>query len=145
EGHDEVLFAGDFWSALGGADALLPGLRLTGIGDLPSAFRVSALAAASVGVAGLAATELAAQVGGAEPRVSVNRLLASAWFGSAVRPAGWSVPPVWDPFTRNYRAARGGWVRLHTNAAHHRTAALRVLGATEATDPADVRRLVGRW
>lgn len=143
--HQEVPFAAEFWAALGGADALLPGLRVTGIGDLPSAFRVSALAAASVGVAGLAATELAALVGGAEPRVSVNRLLASAWFGSAVRPAGWTVPPVWDPYSRNYRAARGGWVRLHTNASHHRAAALRVLRADETTDPADVRRLVGRW
>ncbi|MBF0671689.1 MAG: CoA transferase [Salinibacterium sp.] len=145
EGHESVPFAAEFWAALGGSDALLPGLRVTGIGDLPSAFRVSALAAASIGVAGLAATELAALVGGAEPRVSVNRLLASAWFGSAVRPAGWSVPPVWDPFTRNYRAARGGWVRLHTNAAPHRAAALRVLGADDSSDPADVRRLVGRW
>lgn len=96
-------------------------------------------------MAGLAATELAALVGGAQPRVTVNRLLASAWFGSAVRPSGWSVPPVWDPFTRNYRAANGGWVRLHTNAPHHRDAALRVLGVDGAVDPADVRRIVGRW
>lgn len=119
---------------------------MTGIGDLPSVFRVSEFAAASVGVAGLAATELAQAFGGAVPRVSVNRLLASAWFGSAVRPAGWSVPPVWDPFTRNYRAAHGGWVRLHTNAPHHRLSALRVLGfAGDDVDPADVRGVVGRW
>ncbi|MCW4386411.1 CoA transferase [Salinibacterium sp. SYSU T00001] len=138
-------FTGQFWRALDGADALLPGLRVTGVGDLPSAFRVSEFAAASVGVAGLAAAELASLVGGPSPRVSVNKLLASAWFGSAVRPAGWSLPPVWDPYTRNYRAADGGWVRLHTNAPHHRAAALGVLGVDDSADPVDVRRFVGRW
>lgn len=38
-------------------------------------------------------------------------------------------PPaaLWDPFAGDY-ATRDGWIRLHTNAAHHRQAMEKVLG-----------------
>jgi hypothetical protein len=47
------------------------------------------------------------------------------------RPLGWEVPPLWDPIAGDYRA-RNGWIRLHTNYASHRAAALRAL---ELDDP----------
>jgi hypothetical protein len=37
------------------------------------------------------------------------------------------MPAPWDPIAGDYRAL-DGWIRLHTNAPHHRAAALRVLG-----------------
>ncbi|HWH26637.1 MAG TPA: CoA transferase, partial [Pseudolysinimonas sp.] len=40
---------------------------------------------------------------------------------------GWSLPSPWDAIAGDY-ATVDGWVRLHTNAPHHRAAALRVLG-----------------
>lgn len=134
-------FTAELWSALGGDPSWLAALIVTGDGDLPSAYRVSDLAVASIGVAGLAAAERVASSSGMLPSVEVDRELASAWFGSAVRPVGWTLPGVWDPLARNYRS-RDGWIRLHTNAPHHRAAVLAVLGVRG--DPSDVRRAVAR-
>jgi hypothetical protein len=133
-------FVDELWAALGGAPTMLGHLSVRGEGDLPSAYRVTDLAVASIGVAALAAAELV----GADsaPAVTVDRGLASAWFGSAVDPVGWTLPPVWDPLARNYRT-RDGWIRLHTNAPHHRSAALAVL-AVEG-DFFAVNRAVGGW
>lgn len=96
-----------------------------GTGSLPSVFAVSDLAAASVAAAGLA---LAGLVGTTRtpPPVTVDRRLASFWFASSLRPEGWVPPPPWDPVAGDYRAA-DGFIRLHTNALHHRAAALHVL------------------
>src|SRR5204863_10078531 len=43
----------------------------------------------------------------------------------------------WDPVAADYRS-RGGWVRLHTNYAWHRAAALRALGLPPGADRAGV-------
>ena len=110
------------WAALGGAPDAIRGLRRTGSGDLPSAFGVSELAEATVAAAALAVAEFT----GASD-AWVDRRLASLWFGQAVRPLGWEMPGVWDAVAGDYRAA-DGWIRLHTNAPHHRAAVLRVLG-----------------
>lgn len=135
-------FAAQFQAALGGPPDALDDLSVSGSGDLLSAYRVTDLAVASIGVAGLAAAELVRSVTGEARRVTVDRALASAWFGSAVAPVGWTLPSVWDPLARNYRA-KNGWIRLHTNAPPHRAAALAVLGAL--ADPSDVSRAVRRW
>jgi formyl-CoA transferase len=137
-----VPFATEFQAALGGPPDALDRLSVSGEGELHSAYRVTDLAVASIGVAGLAAAELVESVTGESRQVTVDRALASAWFGSAVAPVGWMLPSVWDPLARNYRA-RNGWIRLHTNAPPHRAAALAVLGAL--ADPSDVRRAVRRW
>src|SRR5260364_213701 len=46
-------------------------------------------------------------------------------------------PPaaLWDEFAGDYASA-DGWIRLHTNAAHHRAAMERVLGQHADLDPA---------
>jgi len=57
----------------------------------------------------------------------VNRELAAGWCSNSVRPVGWPIPEAWDEFAGDYQCA-DGWIRLHTNAPHHRVAALGVLG-----------------
>ncbi len=130
------------WGSVGGEAAWLPNVTFDGTGDLPSVFAVSDLAAASVGAAGLAIAELLSLDGGPRPAVRVDRRLASFWFGTTLRPEGWSTPPAWDPIAGDYQA-RDGWIRLHTNAPHHRAAALTVLGTKEDKDA--VTAAVALW
>jgi len=130
------------WSALGGEADWLERMRFVGEGDLPSVFAVSDLAGASVGAACLAVSELLAARHGNGPQATVDRRLAAFWFRSSIRPRGWSTPPSWDAVAGDYRAA-DGWIRLHTNAPHHRAAALAVLGA--AADREEVARAVRSW
>lgn len=117
-------------------------LSFTGAGQLPSVFPVTDLASAAVAVAGLALAELAAPSGEVVPWVWVDRRLASFWFGGSLRPIGWTLAPLWDAFAGDYQAA-DGWIRLHTNAPHHRAAALSVLGG--AAERETVARAVARW
>jgi crotonobetainyl-CoA:carnitine CoA-transferase CaiB-like acyl-CoA transferase len=106
------------------------------LGDeaLPGDFDVSGLAAASIASAGAAVRTL---VGGDGP-VRVSRRLASLWFASSLRPLNWSPPSPWNEYSKDYRTANG-WVRLHTNAPHHRAAALAVLGHPGTPDAAEQR------
>jgi CoA-transferase family III len=124
----ESPFLPAIWQALGGAPAALDRVRVDDLDRLPSVFAVSELAVASVAAAGLAMSEWIAAGRGVGPEVRVSQRLASMWFATSLRPIGWAVPPAWDPVAGDYRS-RDGWIRLHTNAPAHRTAALRVLGA----------------
>lgn len=137
-----VIYAQEIWKAVGGDPAHLCHLGVTGQGALPSVFHVTDLAAAAVGAASLAIAELSSLRSGAFAAVSIDRRLASFWFLTSLRPQGWTMPPQWDAVAGDYRAA-DGWIRLHTNAPHHREAALAVL-ATRA-DRVAVERAVARW
>ncbi|MVW88202.1 acyl-CoA transferase [Pseudomonas sp. PB101] len=117
-------------------------IPFTSSGALPSAFAVTDLACASIAAAGQAASELLHQQTGHLPDLEVDRRLASFWFATSIRPLGWSVPPLWDPVAGDY-ATRDGWIRLHTNAPHHRAAAQSVLGA--CTDRAAMADKVASW
>ncbi|MBT2339230.1 MULTISPECIES: CoA transferase [Pseudomonas] len=114
----------------------------TGEGALPSAFAVTELACASLAAAGQAVAELIHQHTGRLPALEVDRRLASFWFATSLRPIGWNLPPMWDPVAGDYATA-DGWIRLHTNAPHHRLAAEKVLGA--CIDRADMATKVARW
>ncbi len=114
----------------------------TSAGALPSAFAVTDLAVASIGAAGQAVARLIQQQTGRLPSVSVDRRLASLWFSSSIRPVGWQVPPLWDPVAGDYASA-DGWIRLHTNAPHHRAAAEQVLGPV--ADRAEMATKVATW
>ncbi len=126
------------WTALEGAADELNNVRFDGLGDLPSIFAVSDLAAGSVAAAALAIAAL----GGTGAPVRVDRRLASLWFGTSIHPVGWQVPPAWDPIAGDYQTA-DGWIRLHTNAPHHRQSALRVLGV--AAEKEAVAATVRTW
>ena len=117
-------------------------LTLTEAGALPSTFAVTDLACASLGAAGQAVAQLIQQQTGRLPGVSVDRRLASFWFASSIRPVGWETPPLWDPVAGDYASA-DGWIRLHTNAPHHRAAAERVLG--KAADRSEMAAYVAKW
>ncbi|KQQ45840.1 acyl-CoA transferase [Duganella sp. Leaf126] len=135
---------GAAWSALDMPSAALEKLTFGGAGALPSCYAVTDLAAASVGAAALAVRELAlAQGTGTAPApVQVDRRLASLWFGWSLDPVGWQAPAPWDAIAGDYACA-DGWIRLHTNASHHRDAALALLGC--AADRAAVARAVAQW
>ena len=125
------------WAALDGPAGMLEGLTLTGARRmLPSAFDVTGFATATVAAAALAVAELAAaRRGGAPGAVAVDRRAASAAFAGEgiLSPLGWERPPVWDPVAGDYPTL-DGWVRLHTNYAHHRDAVARALGVPAERD-----------
>ncbi|MEM8577481.1 MAG: CoA transferase [Pseudomonadota bacterium] len=114
-----------------------PEVQMTNPATLPSCYQTSALAASSIGAAG---RELAALTGA--ERVTLDGAHASAWFDMTLQPIGWEMPSVWDDIAGVYRA-QDGWIRLHTNAPHHRAAALEVLGCAPEADA--VKQAVAAW
>jgi hypothetical protein len=133
----------DIWAALGQPAELLDHVHAVGMGqgDLPSVYAVTDLAAASVGAAALSMASLLARRQSRMPAVQIDRALASRWFAYSIQPQGWSLPPAWDPISGDYET-RDGWIKLHTNAPHHRAAALRALGL-DPHDAAMRRETVG--
>lgn len=119
--------------------------RLTGADPvLPSSFAVGTAAQASIAAAALAACELGHLRGTPRQQVAVDMLHAAlectAWFSLDGR-----VTPQWDPFSGLYRCA-DGWVRVHTNFAHHRDGALRLMGLDPLTaQPADAEAAMRGW
>lgn len=137
--HDQSkIFAAQIGDALYGPPGRLDALHVSGTGALSSAFAVTDLAAGSVAAAGLALAEIA----GMDEPVRVDRRLASFWFAASIRPDGWSLPAAWDSIAGDYRT-NDGWIRLHTNAPHHRAAAERVLG--RQADKAGMAGAVSGW
>lgn len=126
-------------AALGLSHTPIP---FTDRGALPSAFAVTELACTSMAAAGQAVSQLIEQQTGHLPDIEVDRRLASFWFSTSLRPMDWQVPPLWDPVAGDY-ATQDGWIRLHTNAPHHRAAAERVLGA--CADRAAMAAKVAQW
>ncbi|WP_424814520.1 CoA transferase [Roseococcus sp. YIM B11640] len=131
-------FLREIWTALEGPAEATQTVRFTGEGALPSSFAVTGLAAASIGAAGLAAAELTSAL----PQVTVDRRLASLWFAWTLKPDGWTMPAPWDAVAGDYRTA-DGWIKLHTNAPHHRAAALSVLRAPNEREA--VAKAVAGW
>lgn len=116
-----------------------PSLQISEVGDaeLPSCFAVTDLATASFRAA---AVELGVLIHAQE--VTIDRRLAAQWFDMTLQPQGWVMPDVWDAIAGVYTCS-DGWIRLHTNAPHHRDAALRVLGCS--ADRAAVGSAVANW
>ncbi len=115
---------------------------------LPSVFDVTGLATASVGIATAAvAGFVAARTGAAAPtRASTPVRASAAFIGELLfAPRGWERPAIFDPVAGDYQAA-DGWIRLHTNYAAHRAAALAALGLPDdaATDRDAVAAVVRR-
>jgi len=130
------------WAGLGGPHNLLSSVEFRGRGVLPSVFAVEDFASAAVGAAGLAIGELLQADSGRSDAVTVDRKLASLWYIGSIQPVGWSLPSPWDAVAGDYETA-DGWIRLHTNAPHHRAAALSVLGVSPERDA--VTRAVANW
>ncbi len=137
----------ELFAHLHGSPELVSRSRAHGGPIFSSSFDVTGLARDAVSIANLAASELlAARRGlGTEPEsVEVGTLDACAAFRceALYETVGWDKPPIWDPIAGDYRA-KDRFLRLHTNYAWHREAALSVLGT-----PADreaVRAAVATW
>ena len=128
-------------TALDLADDLASRVNFTSTDRLPSCFPVSELAVASIGAAAVAVSELVGLISAAPP-VCVNYRTASLWFGWSIRPQGWEMPGPWDSIAGDYKA-RDGWIKLHTNTPHHRTAVLSVLRCEATRDAVAVS--VAAW
>ena len=119
------------WSALGLPEAALSRLDLSGAEPvLPSSFAVGTAAQASLAAAALAAAEIGRSRNGVVQRVGIDMADAAAESSASFSLDG-RKPEVWDPIAGLYRCGEGGsggWVRLHTNFAHHRDGTLRLLG-----------------
>ena len=137
----EALIA-EIQQALGGSLTVRDVPKVIGVGTLASVYAVTDLAVASLASAGMAVAEFIALQRGQRPSIQVDRRLASLWFSHSLRPIGWQLPPQWDAVAGNYQA-RDNWIRLHTNAPHHRRAALHVLGCAENREA--VARAVAGW
>lgn len=110
------------WQGLRNSLSPPPPLTIIGRQALVSAYPVSELAATSVALAAQAAASL---TNNSRP-LRVDCALASRWFQQALRPINRQPVSLWDPFAGDYACA-DGWIRLHTNAPHHREAMERVL------------------
>ena len=143
------------WAAAQGNPSLLARLRFNNEGELPSVYAVTDLAAASMGAAGLALAQLIDAItrlnpattsnnNGAPTTVTVDRRLASSWFGYSLRPEGWT-PPSSDDFVMGDYQTTDGWIRLHTNAPHHRAAALRALKLSTSSTRTEIVAAVAGW
>lgn len=113
---------------------------------MDSCYDVEGLAVAALDTAGRAVAGLVRRLSGAQPEATVDPLLAQAWFAGSFTPRGWEIPPPWDAIAGDY-PCRDGWIRLHTNAPHHRAAALAVLGFAVGSvpDKPEVAAVVARW
>ena len=135
----------DLWASVGGDAAALAQVRLTGEGPgLPSSFQVGALGQAAIAASGLAAAELWRARGGAAQSVTVDLRHACAENRSErlLQVDGKATPNLWDPIAGVYPTA-DGFVRLHTNFAHHRQAVLDVLQC--ASDRGAVGAALLKW
>jgi len=125
----------EVWRALDGPVAALDRCELTGPRVvLPSAYDVTGLAVASVAAASLAVAGVAARAGSRTDIVVDSGEVCAAFVAERLfRPLGWELPAPWDPIAGDYPTV-DGWIRLHTNYAHHRAAATRALGLPPDAD-----------
>ncbi len=134
------------WTGLEGPSGALSAVAFDGpLEPSASVYEVEALATASVAAATLAVAEVQSVRAGAPLRsVRIDRAHASTAFRSErhFTALGWTLEPGWDAVIGDYRAS-DGWIRLHTNYAHHRRAALGVLGVPGLR--AAVEAAVARW
>lgn len=130
------------WSELGGEASAGDRVVFKGSGGLPSAFAITDIASATIAVAALSVGELLREMTGEGPSITLDRRLGSIWFSASIRPIGWHPSAPWDAIAGDY-LARDGWIRLHTNAPHHRAAAERVLRSQG--DKQAIARAVARW
>ncbi|WP_020572278.1 CoA transferase [Parafrankia discariae] len=123
-------------------------LTVTGPPDvLPSLYRVTTMAAASVAAASVGAGRLLAarNASPSQPAVTVDTRHVSAAFRSEryLRLDGRPLPNPWDPISGYYRTADDRWIQLHCNFPHHRNGILELLDAPN--DRAAVERSVARF
>ena len=122
------------WHAAGLPAAALQKLSSTGHEPvLPSSFAVGTAAQTTLAAAALAATELGRQRNGLQQLLQIDMRHAALECCGHFTIDG-RAPDVWDKIAGLYRCRDGGWVRLHTNFAHHRDGVLQLLGLAAGPD-----------
>jgi crotonobetainyl-CoA:carnitine CoA-transferase CaiB-like acyl-CoA transferase len=101
---------------------------------LPSSFAVGTAAQVSTAAAALAAAEIGRLRNGVVQRIAVDMRHAALECCAFFTLDGERLE-VWDKLAGLYRCSEG-WVRLHTNFAHHRDGVLRLLGLPEGAETA---------
>lgn len=115
------------WRDAGLEPGALDRLLLAGADPvLPSSFAVGLAAQASIALAALASTEIGRLRTGTCQSVAID-MRGAAIECSARYTLDGVTPDPWDALAGVYRC-RTGWLRVHTNFAHHRDALLRQLG-----------------
>ncbi|MBV9825794.1 MAG: CoA transferase [Alphaproteobacteria bacterium] len=112
---------------------------------LPTPFKISETAAATVAAIGLAVSDLWQLRGGKPQQVSVDarRATASLRSGHYLKMEQAQVKHDRNPVMGMYPARDGHWSYIHANFPNHRAAALKVLGVPE--DREAVRAAVAKW
>ncbi len=119
-----------------------PAVRLEGAGvPLPTRYRVADAAAVAVGLTLASAARLEAAGGEPAPVRLPCRAAVEVFRAEQHLRVDGAALASWDPLAGNYPTA-DGWVRLHTNYAHHRRAALGALGLPDGADRAQVAAAV---
>ena len=118
----------------GGADPLLP-----------TSFRITETAAASLAAVGLAVSDLWELRTGRSQQVALDTRQATASLrsGTYLKMDDTPVSQARNEIRGVYPAKNGRWSYLHCNFPNHRAAALKVLGVPE--DPDAVRKAVAQW
>ena len=119
------------WRAAGLRAEALADLDLTGADPvLPSSFAVGTAAQTAIAAAALTAAEIGALRNGVHQRVAIDMRHAALECFCRFSVEGRTFE-LWDKLAGLYpcgAAGAEGWVRLHTNFAHHRDGVLRLLG-----------------
>ena len=134
------------WRAAGFSAAALDHVALTGSEPaLPSSFAIGTAAQASLAAAALAAAEVGHARNGLRQRVAIDMRHAALECAARFAING-NTPELWDKLAGLYRCG-DGWLRLHTNFAHHRDGVLRLLGLPIGpdTDRSRVAAALGHW
>ena len=133
-------FSEQISNALGKDNSPTAEIHMQSHADWPACFKVADLATDTF----VAAMQELAAFTGAQ-NVEIDGRLVSIWFQSTLRPIGWQQASSWDALAGDY-ATNNGWIRLHTNAPHHKTAALRALALpVEAITRAELADAVASW
>lgn len=119
---------------IGGADPILP-----------TPFRITETATASLAAVGLAVSDLWEMRSGRRQGIAIDTRQATASLrsGSYLNMEGAPVPNGRHSVMGTYPAKHGRWSYLHANFPNHRAAALKVLGVPE--DREAVRKAVAQW
>lgn len=124
-------------NAVGIAPELYDYLQLSVSSDqtLPSCYQTTELASSSFMVAAIALAEFYNDCDKRPPitKINVDNRLASLWFNNSLVPLDWELQGLWDSVAGDYACA-DGWIRLHTNAPHHKLAALSILKCEDSRD-----------
>ena len=134
------------WQSLGLPADALAHLTLTGSEPaMPSSFPVGTAAQSSFAAAALAAAEVGHRRNGLRQRVRVDMRHAALECTGRFTLDG-VAPNAWDKIAGLY-ACQAGWVRIHTNFAHHRDGVLRLLGLPEGehTERLAVQQALAGW